>query len=42
MCENKCEQLFAESEKFNYTQSDKHAVVAYEKIPLLLKKLKAV
>jgi hypothetical protein len=29
-CENKCEQLFAEREKFDYTRSAKHAVAAYE------------
>lgn len=30
--ENKCKQLFAEREKFDYTRSDKHAVVAHEEL----------
>jgi hypothetical protein len=35
--ENKCEQLFAERGKLDYTRSAKHAVVAYEKYHCCLK-----
>jgi hypothetical protein len=42
MRENKCEQIFAEREKFIHTRSAKYAVVAYKKIPVLFTKLKTV